>query len=409
MTNKLLSKMRIKNLIAVGDTDSITRENAILFTDLNKYLYELNSYQVINNSPKPFHIGNKYCIHNLNIFLEKNKKPYKAVGICIKKRDFVFECITCGHQLVAQASYVVRLNTGCAKCSNKVRLTIDEIKNRVKSEYSHIEILSDDSEYKNCESKLKCRCSIHNIEFHKTYDKIKQGKYVCPECYNDSRKGENNPSWKGGITELSAYMRTAVKDWWNMSVKESNYKCSITGLSGDIEVHHLNKTFNQILQEALGNTGFYELNNSGDYSSDELNTIKDEVVKLHNKYGFGVVLNKKIHKAFHYMYGSGDNTKEQFEEFLQYIKDDSVMQSILGDKDFKNINIIKEGKMIKQCKKAVICNETMEIFDSLADVVRRYKDSEGISSSTLVNHLKRGSKFRKCKYTFKYYEQNIEP
>ena len=64
--------------------------------------------------------------------------------------------------------------------------------------------------------------------------------------------------------------------------------------------------------------------------------------------------------------------------------------------------------MIAKCKKAIICNETMEVFDSLTDVVRKYKDTEGISSSTLVNHLKRGSKFRKCKYTFKYYEQDTE-
>lgn len=400
---KLNAKIEEKGLIAIGDISEITRDKAILFKDSDEYLYELNSSHVIGSSKSnPFAIINKYCLNNLNAFLEKNNKPYIAIGLCIDKREFVLKCKTCGHQLIAKSSYLVKYNVGCAKCSNRVKLTISGIQERIREKHPHIEVLSNDSDYKNCDSEIKCRCNIHNVIFYKKCDKINQWIYPCPECNSESKKGENNSSWKGGLTSLSSYVRNNLTDWWDESAKTTNFKCAVTGLSGDIEVHHLKKTFNEILLEALSNLELNVVESRGQLSDLQALNVLSEVSRLHWVYGLGLPLNKSIHKAFHVRYGFGDNTEEQFAEFLEYIKDEDVLRSILGEKDFKKIGVIKTSPMIQNCKKSVICNETGEVFESLAATVRKYGESEGITSSTLVNHLKRGSKFRKCKYTFKY-------
>lgn len=42
----------------------------------------------------------------------------------------------------------------------------------------------------------------------------------------------------------------------------------------------------------------------------------------------GITLSKKVHKLFHKMYGSGNNTKEQFEEFLIAYKEENYENCI---------------------------------------------------------------------------------
>lgn len=67
-------------------------------------------------------------------------------------------------------------------------------------------------------------------------------------------------------------------------LKRDNYKCQITGKGGHLEVHHI-ESMNKNLSKAL----------------DESNVI---------------TLHVDIHKEFHKIYGYGDNTRQQFEEFI---------------------------------------------------------------------------------------------
>lgn len=123
--------------------------------------------------------------------------------------------------------------------------------------------------------------------------------------------------WKGGISSLNNYMRDRLRNWITESMAKFDYKCALTSTSRNIEVHHF-YNFSNILEESLTNLKLINSKTGiiGDYSENELKLINDECIKLHYQYGFGIPVNKKIHKLFHELYGRKNNTKEQFIEFL---------------------------------------------------------------------------------------------
>jgi hypothetical protein len=125
-------------------------------------------------------------------------------------------------------------------------------------------------------------------------------------------------SWKGGVAKISGFARTRLDAWARESFAFHNGTCFVSGETKQIEIHHL-YGFNMILQEALANCGLSERKSRGDYTNKETDMIADEIELLHKKYPLGLCLTKSIHKLFHYYYGRGNNTPEQFYEFCSCI------------------------------------------------------------------------------------------
>ena len=100
-----------------------------------------------------------------------------------------------------------------------------------------------------------------------------------------------------------------------------NYKCICCGKKNPLEVHHL-------------------------YSYDK---HKELVYEITN----GVTLCKNCHANFHNLYGKGNNTKEQFEEWFGFTKD------ILS----KNPNIVLSSA------KEIYCFETDTYYDGYLDLM----------------------------------------
>lgn len=95
-------------------------------------------------------------------------------------------------------------------------------------------------------------------------------------------KGEKNYGWKGG-NAISERGTSEYSKWRKFVLKRDSCICQICGETENIEAHHLNSFLK----------------------------FKDQRFLPEN----GVCLCHFCHKLFHVEYGSGDNTKEQFEEF----------------------------------------------------------------------------------------------
>jgi hypothetical protein len=119
------------------------------------------------------------------------------------------------------------------------------------------------------------------------------GRKKCIKCYGLSNRGENNPNWK----EIKKTRETQIArgspeyiEWRTKIFKSAGFKCSICGIKERTNVvHHL----------------------------DGFNKFPEKRYNLDN----GVVLCDKHHMSFHLNFGFGNNTKEQFDEFLLNIKE----------------------------------------------------------------------------------------
>lgn len=172
-------------------------------------------------------------------------------------------------------------------------------------------------EYKNQNTQLAYVCNIHpqiGVQ-HITYARFQSQKYCCKECHRESRILERSSNWKGGITNIRRYLRDSeyMKQWKKDSLKNCEYKCVVTS-DKTIHIHHL-FAFDLILEMVFETLQLKIKSQINDYSKDELNMITQTFQNIHDSYDLGICLNKHLHLFFHKLYGRGQNTPEQFEEF----------------------------------------------------------------------------------------------
>jgi len=116
-----------------------------------------------------------------------------------------------------------------------------------------------------------------------------------------AKLGANNPMWNDNLTEDDRKDRNgkSINSRWVREVKRRDkHTCQCCGLSGvTVVAHHLNG---------------YNWDVKNRYNIDN-----------------GVTLCEPCHKAFHGQYGNGDNTKEQYEEYINKIKNEKNKQLAL--------------------------------------------------------------------------------
>ena len=157
------------------------------------------------------------------------------------------------------------------------------------------------------------------IDNHRTMNDEEIAKYLGRT--KDSVRGKRfleklyHPIKPGVYNYLSEYIRKRNKDWKKQSAKQCNYKCAITGKRFQ-EIHHL-YGMNKILQETLCDLNYPENISIQELSDSDLKLILNHFYEVQNNYPLGICLSKDIHKKFHDCYGYGDNTPDQFDEFLK--------------------------------------------------------------------------------------------
>lgn len=131
------------------------------------------------------------------------------------------------------------------------------------------------------------------------------------------------PHPEGVIYGFDQYIHVNNKEWKRESAKNCGYKCIITDGSFD-DIHHLYAK-NLIVKELMKEHPDIDWEaNFNDLEEREKKYIVDLFYKKQNEYPLGVCLRHDIHKDFHDRYGYGNNTPEQFIEFVKSIAPDRV-------------------------------------------------------------------------------------
>lgn len=182
-----------------------------------------------------------------------------------------------GHQHTITWGSWKRQNARCNVCAQEVRNA------STRKDFSEIKmafvlegykVLS--TEYKNQDTDLKYKCP-KNHEFTTIWDYWQSGSR-CPQCYLDGV----NENIK--ITDEKAFV-----NWARLIKEKNNNKCILCSSEKNLHAHHL-------------------------YSKDVYPDLRHDLKN-------GVTLCYWHHKgyknSFHAVFGGGNNTKEQFEEYVQ--------------------------------------------------------------------------------------------
>ncbi len=119
---------------------------------------------------------------------------------------------------------------------------------------------------------------------------------------------------ESSYNNLSEYVRRNNLEWKEKSMINCNYKCFLTGNRFD-DIHHI-YGLNLILNETLDALYMEVKPTMDDYTEKELDDILNIFRIKQSEHPLGVCLCKEAHMLFHNKYGYGNNTEEQWKEFV---------------------------------------------------------------------------------------------
>ena len=139
-------------------------------------------------------------------------------------------------------------------------------------------------------NRIICYCEYCGKELHLPSEKYERSKrHFCDKtCSGKYHIKEKNPSYNPNLDEEDRKLKRRIFGYRNFRddvLRRDMYTCQVTGDKNCVlEVHHL----------------------------DGYDNFKDLRLNIEN----AITISKQIHALFHKIYGYGDNTKEQFIEFV---------------------------------------------------------------------------------------------
>lgn len=214
--------------------------------------------------------------------------------------------------------------------------------------------------------KVRVRCDECEREYevcYETYSKVnKNGKSYCKKCASRLfNSGKNNPNWNKDKTEEERQNSRDTKEYCDFIkkvLKRDDYtcKCCKKKSQGDVVVHHLDG-YNWCVKKR----------------TDEKN---------------GITLCEKCHKNFHSQYGNGNNTKEQFEEWIG-----------------KTIELLKYNEELPTARK-IYCIEDNKIYESIYELSKEISNGKYKCITKIYdvcNHKKKNTGGYNKSYKGKHY------
>lgn len=238
------------------------------------------------------------------------------------------EC-ECGNMKKATGYNLKKGNVLSCGCLQKEKLSERRTKKLKGEKFGRLTVIDRAGVDKNGHVMWLCECECGSMKIVRGHD-LCDGAIVSCGCYFKEkvsdrqgelnpmygRKGDLSPQWKGGITSIRQHIRLFVGEWYDNCKQQANYECELTHKKGRLNVHHLYSLSN-IIKDAHDNYDISIKDQIKDYTEKELELIKTYINEYHKDNSNAIVLIEDVHKLFHSLYGYGDNTPEQFEEFKE--------------------------------------------------------------------------------------------
>lgn len=247
---------------------------------------------------------------------EYEKKGYIVISKEYRGSKHDIDYICPRHGITKTSYATIKNGGGCLKCG------YESLKREQSLDYDFVyqqfkargyELLT--KTYTNNRDKLQYVCPIHgNMDI--LYNNFSKGA-GCSKCANDAMKSNGNPSWQGGVTDLSTHIRNEVVYKYHKDIiKLNNFTCELSNIRGcHLEVHHT-YAFRLILEDTLALLNLPVNPSVGEYTEEELSAIRSVFTEIQASHE-SIVLSKEIHKLFHDIYGRIDFTIADFQEFRE--------------------------------------------------------------------------------------------
>lgn len=297
-------KMKETCKIKYGDEHYGVKKALIKFEEYNLSNQKIFINKMITNSKKKGYLLLPFVYINAN-----EKIPF----ICTKHIDDGIQYGTAYNLSIETRNNCY--SCMCEKISENLTFSYDEVKDIIEHNGKNKLISDRYTSAKDRNLEILCANCMKNTYITSLNKYTTSNHIMCNDCGIKMRSGENHFNWNGGITKINSYLRNAIKEWKEDSLKHANYKCDISGKSGNLAIHHLTKSFRDIVKETFEIIGIDIYPEIKYYTLDELELISKTCLELHYKYGLGVCMLNEYHVLFHTIYGKFNNTIEQYNEF----------------------------------------------------------------------------------------------
>lgn len=272
----------------------------------------------------------------------------------------LFVCRNCGKEYYSQkpnSKYCSRecrkeynnVECNCAQCGKKMTIYRNKYEKVLSGELKHIycskecttkaqtkkmtkvcEYCGKEYEIENAFKDVQKFCSRECYENHRSENSFSRQKTVCPICgkiYYPKHRNQTYCSRKcRGVSQrnensdIGQYLRANNQCWKKRILESRGHKCELSGETNNLTIHHI-RSFSLILKETLEKLDLKHFRLTYEYTDEELEMLRNAFREVQNKYDC-VIIHENIHKLFHSKYGYGDNTEEQWDEFIEEYKED---------------------------------------------------------------------------------------
>ncbi len=126
----------------------------------------------------------------------------------------------------------------------------------------------------------------------------------------------HRPTEINNYKNLVNYVRQRLVPWRDSIRQQCDYVCAITGKRSNVRVHHI-RGFNLLFNETIEMLEFPIYEDISQYTQEQLDEFMDAFLDIQESYGQYICIREEVHKEFHKLYGYGNNTKEQWDDFIE--------------------------------------------------------------------------------------------